>query len=103
MRWIAILRGRVPLSLAAGGGVHTADDAVKLLLAGADVVTVASAALERGPVVFDDLTRGIRRWLDEHEFESVAQMRGILSQRAVPEPATFERAHYVQTLEGGIG
>ena len=102
LRWTAILHGRVPLSLAAGGGVHTADDVVKLLLAGADVVTVASAALERGPVVFEELTRGLREWLEGHGFDSVEHMKGILSQRAVPDPAAFERAQYVDALEQGV-
>ena len=102
LRWIAILRGRVPLSLAAGGGVHTAADVIKLLLAGADVVTVASAALESGPTVFEALTRGIGEWLEKHGFESVERVKGILSERAVPDPAAFERAQYVHALEEGI-
>ena len=102
LRWIAILRGRVPLSLAAGGGVHTAEDAIKLLLAGADVVTVASAAIERGPAVFDDLTRGLRAWLEEHGFESLERMRGLLSERSVGDPAVFERVQYVHALEEGV-
>lgn len=102
LRWIAILRGRVPLSLAGGGGVHTAEDAVKLLLAGADVVTVASAAVERGPAVFEELTRGLEEWLERHELGSVERMKGILSQRAVPDPAAYERAQYVHALEEGV-
>jgi len=102
LRWIAILRGRVPVSLAAGGGVHTADDVIKLLLAGADVVTIASAALERGPAVFEEMNRGLREWLETHEFESVERAKGILSERSVADPAAYERAQYVHALEEGV-
>jgi len=102
LRWIAILHGRAPLSLAAGGGVHTGDDVVKLLLAGADVVTVASAALEGGPRVFETLHSSLRAWLERRGCESVDRMRGLLSQRAVADPAAFERAQYVQALEHGV-
>ena len=102
LRWIGILRGRVPLSLAAGGGVHSADDVVKLLLVGADVVAVASAALEQGPGVFAELTRGVLEWLDRHGMESLDHVRGVLSQRAVADPAAFERAQYVHALEEGV-
>jgi dihydroorotate dehydrogenase (fumarate) len=102
LRWIAILRGRVPLSLAAGGGVHTGDDVVKLLLAGADVVAVASAALQNGSGVFETLTGDLRAWLERHGFVSVERMRGMLSQRAVGDPAAFERAQYVHALEEGV-
>jgi dihydroorotate dehydrogenase (fumarate) len=102
LRWIAILHGRVPLSLAAGGGVHTGEDAVKLLLAGADVVTVASAALAEGPGVFETLAADLRAWLGRHDCDSVSRMRGLLSQRAVADPAAFERAQYVHALEEGV-
>jgi dihydroorotate dehydrogenase (fumarate) len=102
LRWVAILRDRVTLDLAAGGGVHTAEDAIKLLLAGADVVTVASAALEHGPAVFETLTAGLRAWLRAHGCPSVDRMRGMLSQRAVPDPAAYERAQYLHALEEGV-
>src|SRR5215471_11033075 len=73
LRWIAILDGRVPLSLAAGGGVHTGDDVVKLLLAGADAVAVTSAALEGGPGIFKTLAGDLVAWLERHEFVSVSR------------------------------
>jgi tRNA-dihydrouridine synthase len=99
LRWIAILSGRISPSLAATGGVHTAQDAAKLLLAGADAVMVASAALERGPSVFRTLTDGLQAWLDVHGYDSVAQVKGTLNQIAVADAATFERAQYIHALE----
>jgi dihydroorotate dehydrogenase (fumarate) len=102
LRWIAILRGRAPLSLAGGGGVHTGEDVVKLLLAGADVVTLASAALEAGPRAFETLTTDLGAWLERQGYDSVDRMRGLLSQQAIADPAAFERAQYVQALEQGL-
>ena len=99
LRWIALLRGRVGgCSLAGTGGVHTAEDAVKLLLAGADVTMLASALLRHGPARLADILAGLGRWLDVHEYDSVAQLRGSMSQAAVPDPAAFERAGYMQAL-----
>ena len=102
LRWIAILRGRITPSLAATGGVHNAEDAVKLLLAGADAIMVTSAALEHGPAVFRALTDGLQTWLDGHGFDSVAQVKGMLSQIAIGNPAAYERAQYIHALEEGV-
>jgi len=101
MRWIAILRGRVDASLAATSGVHTRDDAVKVLLAGADAVMLASALLEHGPEHLRALEQGISEWMTEREYESVEQLKGSMSQGAVADPAAFERANYVRTLQWG--
>jgi dihydroorotate dehydrogenase (fumarate) len=101
MRWIAILRGRVEASLAATSGVHTRDDAVKVLLAGADAVMLASALLERGPQHLRTLEQGIAEWMAEREYESVEQLKGSMSQGAVADPAAFERANYLRTLQWG--
>jgi dihydroorotate dehydrogenase (fumarate) len=98
LRWIAILRGRVPVSLAATTGVHDWSGALKLLLAGADAVMVASAALERGPGVVEELLDGLGAWMDENEYESVQQLAGSLSQAACPDPAAFERGNYMRAL-----
>jgi len=98
LRWIAILRGHTDASLAANSGVHTSDDAMKLLLAGADVVQVASAFIQRGPYYAETLLRGIEAWMEQGEYESVAQLRGSLSQRNVPDPEAFERANYMKAL-----
>ncbi len=98
LRWIAILRGLTDASLAASGGVHAAPDAVKLLLAGADVVQVASSLLINGAEHAGALLRGIEEWLMLHDYDSVDQLRGSLSQRNSPDPEAFERANYMKAL-----
>ncbi|MGD8310666.1 MAG: dihydroorotate dehydrogenase-like protein, partial [Chromatiales bacterium] len=100
MRWIAILYGRVGLSLGATGGVHTAEDAVKLLLAGADVVHLCSALLVNGPGHLGDILQGLGEWIDDNGFESVDAIRGRVSQLTVADPAEFERVNYMKILEG---
>jgi dihydroorotate dehydrogenase (fumarate) len=99
MRWIAILRGRTGLTLAATGGVHTADDALKMLLAGADVVHMASAVLQRGPQVLKEVLEGIEHWMEAREYDSVAQMKGSMSQQNLPNPSAFARAAYLHALD----
>jgi dihydroorotate dehydrogenase (fumarate) len=98
LRWIAILRGRVDASLAATGGAHTSDDVIKLLLAGADCVMLASSLLNQGPNHVGTLVRGLQTWMSEREYTSVAQMKGSLSQQSCPDPDAFERANYMKTL-----
>ncbi len=99
MRWIAILRGRTGLSLAATGGVHTANDALKMLLAGADVVHMASALLQRGPQALAEILDGLSRWMEVREYDSVAQMKGSMSQQNLPDPSAFARAAYLNALD----
>jgi len=99
LRWIAILRGRVGASLAATGGAHTPEDVLKLLLAGADCVMLASSLLTKGPAHVDTLVRGVQAWLSEREYTSVAQMKGSLSQQSCPDPDAFERANYMRALQ----
>ncbi len=99
LRWIAILRGRVDASLAATGGAHTAEDVLKLLLAGADCVMLASSLLMRGPDHVGALVKGIEAWMSEREYASVAQMKGSLSQQSCPDPDAFERANYMKALK----
>lgn len=98
LRWIALLSGRVSCSLALSTGVHTPHDAVKALLAGADVVMATSSLLVHGPEHLGTLHRGLAAWLDDHEYESVAQARGSVSARSVFDPAAYERANYRQVL-----
>lgn len=98
LRWIAILYGHVNASMALTSGVHTAEDAVKAVMAGADIVNVASVLLEQGIGKIDDLVTGVQHWMEQHEYESVSQMKGALSQRNVAEPAAFERANYMKVL-----
>ena len=98
MRWIAILRGSTQLSLAATGGVHTAGDALKMLLAGADVVHLASALLKRGPTALSEILAGITQWLEEREYVSVEQLKGSLSQQKQADPSAFARAAYINAI-----
>ena len=98
LRWIAILAGQVPTSLAASTGVHTAEDAVKALLAGADVAMMTSALLRQGPEHLTVVEAGLRQWLDEHKCQSVGQLRGKRSQRSIRDPTAWERANYITML-----
>ena len=98
LRWIAILRGRVGCSLAGTGGVYTAEDALKLIAAGADVTMMASALLRHGPARIAAVLEGIHAWLDVNEYASLDQLRGSMSQASCPDPAAFERAGYMQAL-----
>ncbi len=98
LRWIAILYGHIKADMALTTGVHTTEDVVKAIMAGANIVNVASVLLEQGAGKISDLTMGLREWMDQHEYESVAQMRGALSQRNCPEPEMFERANYMKVL-----
>ena len=99
LRWIAILASRVRGSLAATGGVHTTSDMVKAILAGADAVQLVSVLLRHGHRFLNTLVNGLRQWLDEHEYESVEQLRGVMSHRRCPDPGAFERANYIRILQ----
>jgi dihydroorotate dehydrogenase (fumarate) len=103
LRWIAILRGQLGLSLAASSGVHTPQDVLKLLLAGADVTMTASALYQHGPEHIRRLLDGVQTWLVEKEYTSVAQMKGSVSQVNCRDPEGFERGNYVKTLTNFIG
>jgi dihydroorotate dehydrogenase (fumarate) len=98
LRWVAILSGQISISLAASSGIHSAHDVVKLLLAGADVTMMASALLRRGPAYLRQVIAGLGAWLDEHEYVSVTEMKGSMSQAASPDPGAFERANYMRSL-----
>jgi len=98
LRWIAILRGRIGAQLAATSGVQATDDVLKLLLAGADVVMLASHLLRRGPGLLTELTDGLNEWLAHNEYESISQLRGSMSQESCGNPRAFERAQYVRAL-----
>jgi dihydroorotate dehydrogenase (fumarate) len=99
LRWIAILHGRVKASLAATGGAHTPADVLKLILAGADCVMIASSLLRKGPDHVGALVRGVQAWLTEREYRSIEQMKGSLSQLSCPDPDAFERANYMKALK----
>jgi dihydroorotate dehydrogenase (fumarate) len=98
LRWIAILYGHVNCSLALTTGVHTPDDAVKAVMAGASIANVASVLLENGIGKITELVNGFAAWMEEHEYDSIDMMKGSLSQRSCPEPAAFERANYMKVL-----
>jgi len=99
LRWIAILYGRLGISLAASRGVHSAQEVVKYLLAGADIVCTTSALLKQGIPFLTRLLIDLTAWMEEHEYESVEQMKGAMSQKSVADPAAFERANYIKTIE----
>lgn len=96
--WTAILRDRVEASLAATTGIHTHTDALKLLLAGADVVMTTSALLHHGPQHVTTMIDGIRKWASERDYASIRQLTGSVSQSSVADPAAFERANYLEAL-----
>lgn len=98
LRWIAILYGRVNVDLALTTGVHTATDVLKALMAGSSAVMTASALLKNGPAYASTLILDMVRWMEEHEYVSVEQMKGSMSQQAVAEPSEFERANYMKAL-----
>jgi dihydroorotate dehydrogenase (fumarate) len=98
LRWIAILFGRIQADLALTTGVHTAEDALKAVMAGANVAMMASSLLANGPSHLAGLLHDMRAWMDEHEYDSITQMRGSMSQLGVADPAAFERANYAKAL-----
>jgi dihydroorotate dehydrogenase (fumarate) len=99
MRWIAILYGKVKASLAATSGIHTAEDVLKMLMAGADVTMMASGLLKNGPQRITEILSQMNQWMLEHEYISVAQMKGSMSQKSVADPAAYERANYMKALQ----
>jgi dihydroorotate dehydrogenase (fumarate) len=99
LRWLAVLAGRVRASLSCSGGVHTAEDAIKALMAGAHTVQVVSALLQHGPEYLATLKTDMLHWLEEHEFDSLAQLRGSLSLQRCPQPQAFERSNYMRVLQ----
>ncbi len=98
LRWVAILYGRIPVDLAITSGVHTYEDVLKALMAGANVAMMASELLQRGIRRISEILTELIRWMEEHEYTSVTQMRGSMSQLHVAEPAAFERANYMKVL-----
>jgi len=99
LRWIAILRPHLKCSLAATTGVHTAEDVIKMILVGADVVMMTSVLLEKGIDMLGIMLKEMEQWMEEKEYESVDQMRGAMSSASVAEPAAFERANYLKILQ----
>jgi dihydroorotate dehydrogenase (fumarate) len=100
LRWIALLYGQLNASLAATSGIHRASDALKMLMAGADVTMLCSTLLRHGIPQIAAIERDMIDWMDEREYESVEQLKGSLSQKNCAEPAAFERAQYMKALTG---
>ncbi len=98
LRWIAILYGKVKADLALTSGVHTPEDAIKAIMAGANVAMSTSALLKRGTQAIQQILTGMEEWMIAHEYESVKQMHGSMSQGAVADPDVFERANYMKVL-----
>ena len=99
MRWIAILYNQVRLTLAATGGIHTSDDAMRLLLAGADVTHLCAALLQNGPGYVAGILSGMERWMELYEYESVEQLKGSVCRDHASDPSAYERANYIEMLK----
>jgi dihydroorotate dehydrogenase (fumarate) len=99
IRWTALLYGRTKLSLAVTGGFHQTPDVVKALLAGADVVHLCSVLLKQGVGHLTQILTELEQWLVEHEYESITQLKGSVSQQHAIDPSAYERANYVQVLD----
>jgi len=100
LTWIGILHGRIKADLAATGGVHSAEDAIKLLMVGAKVTMLCSALMRNGINHIRHVERSLREWIEQHEYESVRQMQGSMSQIRCPDPGAFERAQYMRAVKG---
>lgn len=99
LRWLAILSPNQRGSLAASGGIHSVEDVIKALLAGADVVQLVSTVLKNGPRFLGTLLTGVKNWLTEHGYEDLGQLRGSMDLSRCPDPAAFERANYIKILQ----
>jgi dihydroorotate dehydrogenase (fumarate) len=99
LRWLAILSGRLKVSLAVTGGVHTSLDAVKAIMAGASAIQIVSALLKRGPEQLKTLREEMTTWMEQHEYESLRQMTGSMDLTRCPDPKAFERANYTRVLQ----
>jgi dihydroorotate dehydrogenase (fumarate) len=99
LRWLAVLWGNVDATLAASGGVHTDLDAIKAVLSGAHAVQMVSALLREGPQHLSRVRQGMAEWLEEHEYDSLEQMRGSMSLSRCPDPKAYERANYMEILQ----
>jgi dihydroorotate dehydrogenase (fumarate) len=98
MRWIAILYGKIDCSMALTSGIHSSEDVIKSVMVGADVANLCSVLLREGIGKIDELQQGVVAWMEEHQYESIEQMKGSMSHKSVAEPAAFERANYMKVL-----
>ena len=98
LRWVAILYGQIRADIAVTGGVHTAEDVVNVMTVGARVAMMTSALLKNGIQYLATVLNDLVSWMEKHEYASIRQMQGIMSQQSVAEPAAFERANYMKVL-----
>ncbi len=99
LRWIAVLYGQIKASLAATTGIHSAEDVIKMVMVGADVTMLTSVLLKHGLTKISEILNGMKKWMEENEYESVKQMKGSMSYKSIAEPAAYERANYIKTLQ----
>lgn len=99
LRWVAILYGNIKADLAATSGIHTATDVIKMVMAGASVTMITSILLKKGIGHVGTMLTELKNWMETHEYESVAQMKGSMSYQSVAQPAAYERANYMKTLQ----
>jgi dihydroorotate dehydrogenase (fumarate) len=98
MRWIAILYGKLKANLAATSGIHTALDAIKMLMVGADVTMLCSVLLQKGIGQIKNIETELCEWLEEHDYQDLRQLQGSMSQKYCSDPAAFERAQYMKAI-----
>jgi len=103
LHWVATLCGQIKADMAVTGGVHTAQDVLKSMMAGAKVAMMTSALLKNGIDHVTTVLRDLTQWMEEHEYESIAQMRGSMCRRSVADPSAFSRANYMKVLGSYIG
>ena len=103
LHWVAVIYGSIKGDLALTGGVHSATDVVKSMMAGAKVAMMTSALLKRGITFLDTISTELLVWMGEHEYDSIKQMQGSMSRNAVPQPSAFERANYMKVLSSYAG
>jgi dihydroorotate dehydrogenase (fumarate) len=99
LRWIAILFGQIKASMALTSGIHNSEDIIKVMMAGGDVAMTCSELLMNGTKRVKELLDGVKIWMEKNEYESIEMMKGSMSQKSVAEPAAFERANYMKTLQ----
>lgn len=100
LRWLAILEPHFKGSLSAAGGVHSVEDVIKAIMAGASTTQMVSAIMKHGPTYFSKIESELKKWLIDHEYESLNQMRGSMSLRTCPDPSAFGRTNYMKILHG---
>jgi dihydroorotate dehydrogenase (fumarate) len=99
LRWIAIIKGHIKADIALSGGVHSHEDIIKGIMVGATTIQVVSALLKHGPGYLAEMLRKFEQWMEDHEYESVAQMRGSMALSNCPDPSVYERANYLKILQ----